>query len=88
MAAQLEQGYRQARESVNANNGLKVLLHLLHPCIYSPPAALDCLRALACRVLGLARDDTIAHILTKLQMTMAFIHIISFCCLTDLLFRW
>ncbi|TQE00947.1 hypothetical protein C1H46_013487 [Malus baccata] len=67
MAAQLEQGYRQARESVNANNGLKVLLHLLHPCIYSPPAALDCLRALACRVLGLARDDTIAHILTKLQ---------------------
>ncbi|GKD28378.1 DDB1- and CUL4-associated factor homolog 1, partial [Tanacetum coccineum] len=29
---------------------------------------LDCLCALACRVLlGLARDDTIAHILTKLQ---------------------
>ncbi|KAM1115427.1 hypothetical protein TB2_038496 [Malus domestica] len=68
MAAQLEQGYRQARESVNANNGVKVLLHLLHPCIYSPPAALDCLRALACRVLGIARDDTIAHILTKLQV--------------------
>ncbi|KAM1776862.1 hypothetical protein ACFX11_043606 [Malus domestica] len=69
MAAQLEQGYRQARESVRANNGIKVLLHLLQPRIYSPPAALDCLRALACRVLlGLARDDTIAHILTKLQV--------------------
>ncbi|KGN60146.1 DDB1- and CUL4-associated factor homolog 1 [Cucumis sativus] len=69
LAAQLEQGYRQARESVRANNGIKVLLHLLQPRIYLPPAALDCLRALACRVLlGLARDDTIAHILTKLQV--------------------
>lgn len=69
LAAQLEQGYRQARETVRANNGIKVLLHLLQPRIYSPPAALDCLRALACRVLlGLARDDTIAHILTKLQV--------------------
>ncbi|CAB4297178.1 unnamed protein product [Prunus armeniaca] len=69
LAAQLEQGYRQAREAVRANNGIKVLLHLLQPRIYSPPAALDCLRALACRVLlGLARDDTIAHILTKLQV--------------------
>ncbi|KAK7311841.1 hypothetical protein RJT34_10236 [Clitoria ternatea] len=69
LAAQLEQGYRQAREAVRSNNGIKVLLHLLQPRIYSPPAALDCLRALACRVLlGLARDDTIAHILTKLQV--------------------
>ncbi|KAI4316244.1 hypothetical protein L6164_024242 [Bauhinia variegata] len=69
LAAQLEQGYRQARDAVRANNGIKVLLHLLQPRIYSPPAALDCLRALACRVLlGLARDDTIAHILTKLQV--------------------
>ncbi|KAL9313352.1 hypothetical protein ACSQ67_018804 [Phaseolus vulgaris] len=69
LAAQLEQGYRQARETVRSNNGIKVLLHLLQPRIYSPPAALDCLRALACRVLlGLARDDTIAHILTKLQV--------------------
>ncbi|KAH7524295.1 hypothetical protein FEM48_Zijuj06G0104400 [Ziziphus jujuba var. spinosa] len=69
LATQLEQGYRQAREAVRANNGIKVLLHLLQPRIYSPPAALDCLRALACRVLlGLARDDTIAHILTKLQV--------------------
>ncbi|KAJ1385236.1 WD40/YVTN repeat-like-containing domain superfamily [Sesbania bispinosa] len=69
LAAQLVQGYRQAREAVRANNGIKVLLHLLQPRIYSPPAALDCLRALACRVLlGLARDDTIAHILTKLQV--------------------
>ncbi|KAA8521008.1 hypothetical protein F0562_011704 [Nyssa sinensis] len=40
LAAQLEQGYRQAREAVRANNVL----------------------------LGLARDDTIAHILTKLQV--------------------
>lgn len=71
LAAQLEQGYRQAREAVRSNNGIKVLLHLLHPRIYSPPAALDCLRALACRVLlGLARDNTIAHILTKLQVTI------------------
>lgn len=69
LAAQLEQGYRQAREAVRANNGIKVLLHLLQPRIYSPPAASDCLRALACRVLlGLARDETIAHILTKLQV--------------------
>lgn len=69
LATQLEQGYRQAREAVRANNGIKVLLHLLQPRIYSPPAALDCLRALACRVLlGLARDHTIAHILTKLQV--------------------
>lgn len=69
LAAQLELGYRQAREAVRANNGIKVLLHLLHPRIFTPPAALDCLRALACRVLlGLARDNTIAHILTKLQV--------------------
>ncbi|KAE9609201.1 putative transcription factor WD40-like family [Lupinus albus] len=69
LAAQLEQGYRQSREAVRSNNGIKVLLHLLQPRIYSPPAALDCLRALACRVLlGLARDDTIAQILTKLQV--------------------
>ncbi|XP_078428477.1 DDB1-CUL4 associated factor 1 isoform X2 [Wolffia australiana] len=69
LAAQLEQGYRQARESVRANNGIKVLLHLLHPRMIAPPATLDCLRALTCRVLlGLARDDTIAHILTQLQV--------------------
>lgn len=69
LAAQLEQGYRQAREAVRANNGIKVLLHLLRPRIFTPPAALDCLRALACRVLlGLARDGAIAHILTKLQV--------------------
>ncbi|XP_052197040.1 DDB1- and CUL4-associated factor homolog 1 [Diospyros lotus] len=69
LAAQLEQGYRQAREVVRANNGIKVLLQLLQSRIVAPPAALDCLRALACRVLlGLARDDAIAHILTKLQV--------------------
>lgn len=69
LAAQLEQGYHQAREAVRANNGIKVLLQLLQPRIVSPPSSLDCLRALACRVLlGLARDDTIAHILTKLQV--------------------
>jgi HIV-1 Vpr-binding protein len=64
----MEQGYRFAREAVRSNNGIKVLLHLLHPRTVLPPTALDCIRALACRVLlGLARDDTIAHILTKLQ---------------------
>ncbi|GAA0175766.1 hypothetical protein LIER_28879 [Lithospermum erythrorhizon] len=69
LAAQLEQGYHQAREAVRANNGIKVLLQLLQPRIVTPPGSLDCLRALACRVLlGLARDDTIAHILTKLQV--------------------
>lgn len=69
LAAQLEQCYHQAREAVRANNGIKVLLQLLQPRIVTPPAAIDCLRALACRVLlGLARDDTIAHILTKLQV--------------------
>lgn len=69
LAAQLEQGYRQAREAVRANNGIKVLLQLLQTRVVMPPATLDCLRALACRaLLGLARDDTIAHILTKLQV--------------------
>ncbi|KAL8264063.1 hypothetical protein R6Q59_022193 [Mikania micrantha] len=69
LAAQMEQGFRQAREAVRANNGIKVLLQLLQPRIITPSTALDCLRALACRVLlGLARDDTIAHILTKLQV--------------------
>lgn len=70
LAAFMEQGYRQAWEAVRANNGIKVLLHLLHPRILIPPASLDCIRALACRVLlGLARDDSIAHILTKLQVS-------------------
>ncbi|KAE8688112.1 DDB1- and CUL4-associated factor-like protein 1 [Hibiscus syriacus] len=56
-----------AQAPVSAASSGLVLLHLLQPCIYSPPAALDCLQALACRVLvGLARDETIAHILTKL----------------------
>ncbi|KAL2925727.1 DDB1- and CUL4-associated factor-like protein 1 [Bienertia sinuspersici] len=69
LAAQLEQGYRQAREAVRSNNGIKVLLQLLQTRVVLPPATLDCLRALACRaLLGLARDDTIAHILTKLQV--------------------
>lgn len=78
LAAQLEQGYHQAREAVRANNGIKVLLQLLQPRIVTPPAALDCLRALACRVLlGLARDDTIAHILTKLQVTFVFLIILD-----------
>ncbi|KAL6533731.1 hypothetical protein OROHE_013564 [Orobanche hederae] len=69
LAAQLEQGYRQAREAVRANNGIKVLLQLLQHRTVTSPAALDRLRALTCRVLlGLARDVTIAHILTKLQV--------------------
>jgi HIV-1 Vpr-binding protein len=69
LAAYMEQGYRYAREAVRSNNGIKVLLHLLYPRTVLPPAALDCIRALSCRVLlGLARDDTIAHILTKLQV--------------------
>lgn len=71
LAAQLEQGYCQAREAVRSNNGIKVLLQLLQTRVVLPPATLDCLRALACRVLlGLARDDTIAHILTKLQVEL------------------
>ncbi|XP_042434385.1 DDB1- and CUL4-associated factor homolog 1-like isoform X1 [Zingiber officinale] len=69
LAAQLEQGYHQAREAVRANNGIKILLHLLNPRMITPAAALDCIRALACRVLlGLARDESIAHILTNLQV--------------------
>lgn len=68
LAAYMEQGYRYAREAVRANNGIKVLLHLLYPRQLFPPGSLDCIRALACRVLlGLARDNAIAHILTKLQ---------------------
>lgn len=69
LAAQLEQGYRQAREVVRANNGIKILLQLLGTRMVTPPMATDTIRALACRVLlGLARDDAIAHILTKLQV--------------------
>ncbi|VVB10889.1 unnamed protein product [Arabis nemorensis] len=70
LAAKLEQVYRQAREVVRGNDGIKILLKLLQPRIYvNPPASPDCLRALACRVLlGLARDDTIAQILTKLEV--------------------
>lgn len=69
LAAQVEQVFHQAREAVRANNGIKVLLQLLQPRVLTPPGSLDCLRALACRVLlGLARDDAIAHILTKLQV--------------------
>ncbi|KAJ0247438.1 DDB1- and CUL4-associated factor 1 [Hirschfeldia incana] len=70
LAAKLEQVYRQAREAVRGNDGIKILLKLLQPKIYvNPPATPDCLRALACRVLlGLARDDTIAQILTKLEV--------------------
>lgn len=69
LAAYMEQGYRYAREAVRSNNGIKVLLHLLYPRTVLPPAALDCIRALSCRVLlGLARDEAIAHILTKLQV--------------------
>lgn len=81
LAAQLEQCYHQAREAVRANNGIKVLLQLLQPRIVTPPASLDCLRALACRVLlGLARDDTIAHILTKLQVGFAYTSLLVFAC--------
>ncbi|KAL6010706.1 hypothetical protein ACLOJK_001144 [Asimina triloba] len=87
LAAQLEQGYRQARDAVRANNGIKVLLHLLHPRIFTPPAALDCLRALACRVLlGLARDNTIAHILTKLQLLKLYPVTSRYQCLSVMLF--
>ncbi|KAK3141056.1 hypothetical protein QOZ80_4BG0329010 [Eleusine coracana subsp. coracana] len=69
LAAQLEQWYRQAREVVRANNGIKILLQLLSSRMVTHPVAIDSIRALACRVLlGLARDDTIAHILTKLQV--------------------
>ncbi|KAG8066834.1 hypothetical protein GUJ93_ZPchr0004g40143 [Zizania palustris] len=69
LAAQLELGYRQAREVVRANNGIKILLQLLNSRMVTPPVAIDPIRALACRVLlGLARDDAIAHILTKLQV--------------------
>uniref|UniRef100_A0A7N0U836 LisH domain-containing protein n=1 Tax=Kalanchoe fedtschenkoi TaxID=63787 RepID=A0A7N0U836_KALFE len=72
LAAQLEQGYFQARKAVRANNGIKILLDILQTRDVTPPvplSTLDCIRALACRVLlGLARDDAIAHILTKLQV--------------------
>ncbi|XP_058785819.1 DDB1- and CUL4-associated factor homolog 1 [Vicia villosa] len=69
LATQLEQGYHQAREAVCSSNGIKVLIQIISSRVYSSPAALDCLRALACRVLlGLARDDNIAHTLTKLQV--------------------
>ncbi|XP_058737405.1 DDB1- and CUL4-associated factor homolog 1-like isoform X2 [Vicia villosa] len=63
-----EQGYHQAREAVCSSNGIKVLIQIISSRVCSSPGALDCLRALACRVLlGLARDDNIPHTLTKLQ---------------------
>lgn len=78
LAAQLEQGYRQAREVVRANNGIKILLQLLGSRMVTHPVAIDSIRALACRVLlGLARDDTIAHILTKLQVLHTIEHYLS-----------
>ncbi|RZC54166.1 hypothetical protein C5167_013020 [Papaver somniferum] len=68
-ASESEQVYHQARGAVRANNGIKILLHLLRVRIVTPTASVDRLRVLACRVvLGLARDKTIAHILTKLQV--------------------
>lgn len=85
LAAKLEQVYRQAREVVRGNDGIKILLKLLQPRIYvNPPASSDCLRALACRVLlGLARDDIIAQILTKLEVRLqcfflSYLHILLF----------
>ena len=87
LAAKLEQVYRLAREAVRGNDGIKILLKLLQPRIYvNPPAAPDCLRALACRVLlGLARDETIAQILTKLEVEYSkflspVIFVLSFFC--------
>jgi DDB1- and CUL4-associated factor 1 len=72
LAAQLEQGYHQAREVVRANNGIKILLQLLSSRVVTHPVAIDSIRALAFHVLlGLARDDMIAHILTKLQVLWA-----------------
>ncbi|XP_058768788.1 DDB1- and CUL4-associated factor homolog 1-like [Vicia villosa] len=64
-----EQGYHQAREAVCSSNGIKVLIQIISLRVCSSPAALDCLRALACRVmLGLVRDDNFPHTLTKLQV--------------------
>lgn len=63
---ELEQGFRQARQAVCANNGILGLLKLLQPRTVKANAHLC---VLTCRVLiGLARDNTIANLLSKLQV--------------------
>eukprot|EP00775_Hariotina_reticulata_P010780 gene10779-10936_t len=66
----LEAGYAAARQAVRSSNGIRVLLMLLQTQQHLAPAAADRVRALACSaVLGLARDSSIRHILTKLQVS-------------------
>ncbi|KAF6254729.1 hypothetical protein COO60DRAFT_1642091 [Scenedesmus sp. NREL 46B-D3] len=65
----LEASYAAARQAVRASNGIRVLLMLLQSRQHLAPAAADRVRALSCSaVLGLARDSSIRHILTKLQV--------------------
>lgn len=65
----LEAGYAAARQSVRASNGIRVFLMLLQSRQHLAPASADRVRALACSaLLGLARDGSIRHILTKLQV--------------------
>ncbi|GFR42557.1 hypothetical protein Agub_g3436, partial [Astrephomene gubernaculifera] len=70
----LEAGYVLARQIVRQSNGIRTLMQLLQPRHgvgphAVPPAALDRIRALACRALvGLAGDPAIRQILTRLQL--------------------
>ncbi|KAG2501358.1 hypothetical protein HYH03_001148 [Edaphochlamys debaryana] len=70
----LEAGYGIARAAVRHANGIRCLLQLLQPRhglgpSALPAAALDRIRALACRaLLGLAGDPGMRLILTRLQL--------------------
>lgn len=63
-----------ARQALRQANGIRCLMQLLHPRHGQGPAALaaaalDRIRALACRALvGMAADPAIRHILTRLQV--------------------
>lgn len=74
LGTQLEAAYQYARNALRSNNGIRVLMHLLQPLPTVragslQPGALDKIRTLACRTLiGLARDNSIKHILARLQL--------------------
>jgi hypothetical protein len=74
LGAALEAGYVQARQVLRQSNGIRALMQLLQPRHGQgpnavAPAALDRIRAQACRALvGLAGDPAIRQILTRLQV--------------------
>ncbi|KAL7150607.1 hypothetical protein ABFS83_05G124800 [Erythranthe nasuta] len=65
-----------ARESICENNGIKILLRLLESRIFTSQADLVRRRVLTCRVLlGLAKDNSIARTLSKLELARRLLEI-------------